>query len=277
MHGVVMDFLSSRGFSAATVETYKSILVKLVTDCHNLKHLSAGELINWINRHETWGSSQRYVASCACRSFLVWFYGEKHPAAQAKIKRIKSKRQRVLDCDHALDLLACFDTSFPKGKRDLAIAAVGLDTGLRSSELCRLKIKDIDLGNRTLQVVIKGGQWGIGVFSANTAQYINDWLTVRKALPGIDNLFVAIFHGTPLTRAGLGCIVKGWGRRIGIKLSPHDLRRSFATLSTIFGAPSRLVQIAGRWQSIEMVELYTRGIDPDAINPYLPVAKLKKT
>jgi len=69
-------------------------------------------------------------------------------------------------------------------------------------------------------------------------------------------------------------MVKRWGLGIGIKLSPHDLRRSFATLSTLFGAPSRVVQVAGRWSTIEMVERYTREIDQSAIEPYLPVSKL---
>ena len=79
---------------------------------------------------------------------------------------------------------------------------------------------------------------------------------------------------TGLKPGGLQKIVEGWGLRLGVRLSPHDLRRSFATLATIFGAPSRVVQAAGRWSDIQMVERYTRGLQLGAISPYFPVANL---
>ncbi|MBK7454217.1 MAG: hypothetical protein IPJ46_11035 [Anaerolineales bacterium] len=37
-------------------------------------------------------------------------------------------------------------------------------------------------------------------------------------------------------------LVNEWGRRLNIKLSPHDLRRFFAT-------PARIVQVAGSWEN----------------------------
>jgi integrase len=73
----------------------------------------------------------------------------------------------------------------------------------------------------------------------------------------------------------MGCIFKAWSRKIGFRISPHDLRSSFATLSTIYGAPSRTVQLAGRWSSIEMVEHYTGNLRLEAIRAYLPMANLR--
>jgi integrase/recombinase XerD len=171
-----------------------------------------------------------------------------------------------------LELLASFDRSTVKGCRDLALAAIFLDTGLRLAEVCHLRTADVDLSARTLQVVVKGGQWGVGVFSPQTAQYVSDWLAVRPA--GVETLFVSTRTGRALTREGLQTTVKRWGQVIGIKLSPHDFRRTFATLSTIFGAPSRVIQAAGRWSSLEMVEHYTAGIQADEIRAYLPMSKL---
>jgi len=208
-------------------------------------------------------------------------WGDNHPALLAKIPPVKPKKQRVLTKETALELLASFDTSIPSGARDLAVCAVALDTGLRCSELCHLCLADVDLHQRTLQVVVKGGQWGMGIFSAETAMYIDRWLTFRagEVREGVETLFISLHHqchGLPLTREGLQGIVKRWGLRLGIKLSPHDLRRTFATLTTIFGAPSRVVQEAGRWSSITMVERYTSSLDASAIAPYLPVARLLK-
>ena len=239
----------------------------------------AVDLIGFLDK-PGWGNSQRLLALFALRKYIRWKWGDDHPALAAKLKIIKPKQQRVLTREQALELLASFDTSMPAGARDLALCAVALDTGLRCSELCRLALADVDLSERTLQVIVKGGQWGMGIFSAETAFYIDRWLGFRKPADGVGALFVSFNHqrcGQALTREGLQGMVKLWGLRIGIKLSPHDLRRSFATLATVFGAPSRVVQEAGRWSSIDMVERYTRSLDASAITPYLPVSRLVKS
>jgi integrase/recombinase XerD len=270
----VARFLASHPFSAATKETYRRVLILLI-QLPELAMVGAEELLKFVDR-PGWGNSQQYVALCACRRFLGWLYGAGNPALTARIKRVRPRRQRVLSVKMALELLASFDPYTAKGARDLAIAALALDTGLRCSEICRLALADMDLDQRNLQVIIKGGQWGTAIYSPETAQYIREWLAFRKARPGVGTVFVSTFHGRPLTREGLQTIVKKWGVRLGMKLSPHDLRRSFATLATIFGAPSRVVQVAGRWEDIQMVEYYTQSLDPAAITPFLPVTRLQK-
>jgi integrase len=273
--GDVDRFLASHPYSTATCDTYRRVLYLLI-QLPDLTVLDAAGLVSWIKSHNGWGNSQQYVALMAARMYLSWMFGMSHPAISARIKRTKPRRQRVLTAAHALDLLASFDPRTLKGCRDLAIAALGLDTGLRASELCRLRLADVDLSARTLEVIIKGGEWGTGIFSPETGQYLAEWIAVHAAAPGVDELFVSTRTGRGMTRCGLTCIFRKWGLRIGMKLSPHDLRRSFATLSTIFGAPSRVVQAAGRWSDIKMVERYTQEIDPEEIAPYLPVMQLRK-
>lgn len=270
----VERFLASDAYSDTTRESYRRVLLSLV-ELPTLAELDAVGLLEFVNR-PTWGNSQQYVAMCACKRFLRWRFGIHHPALSARIKRVRSKRQRRLDTDQTLRLLLSFDPSTPKGSRDLALTALALDTGLRVSELCRLRLADVDLDSCSLQVIVKGGQWGYGVFSPDTAACIRGWLAFYCPAPGVESLFVSTRTGRPLTREGLQTIMKRWGERLGFRLSPHDLRRTFATLTTLNGAPTRIVQIAGRWQSIEMVELYTRDLDPAAITPYLPVSRLLK-
>lgn len=269
---MIDDFLSSGGYSPSTKVKYFRVLTDLVA-LSDLDRLSAAGLLAFVER-AGWGNSQRYVSLGACRKYLQWRYGSAHPALCARIKRTRPKRQRVLTVQRALDLLASFDRSTVKGLRDLAICALALDTGLRLAELCRLRVGDVDLRDRTLQVIVKGGQWGIGVFSDQTAAYISDWISVRQG--DASALFVSVKCWRPLTNDGLQTIIKKWGIVAGFKLSPHDLRRTFATLSTIFGAPSRVVQSAGRWSDIAMVEYYTASITAEEIRPYLPVQKLKR-
>ena len=272
----VERFLASHSYARNTHDRY----LRVLGSAYELpvEDWQAVDLISFCVRPE-WGNSQQRVALYAFHKYIRWRWGDDHAALAARIKQVRPKMQRVLSASKALELLASFDTSIPPGVRDLAIAAVALDTGLRCSELCSLALADVDLHQRTLQVIVKGGQWGSGVFSPHTAQYIAEWIAFRKPADGVGTLFLSLQNqhkGWALTREGLQGIVKRWGLRIGIRLSPHDLRRSFATLATIFGAPSRIVQQAGRWSSITMVELYTRRLDASAIEPFLPVSHLVK-
>lgn len=273
----ITEFLNSKPYSQCTIDSYKRLLTQAVDELGDLQNVTAECLRQWLYSHD-WGDNHRWVAYCAIRSYLRWQYGDHHPALRLKIKRRETPPQRYLDDDSVTKLMESFNTSTPKGKRDLAIFCILLDTGLRCSEVCNLEIKYIDLDNCHLSVIIKGGKWGNATFSPYTRQVLIGWLAERRRIVPKSFRFVfcsigGITPGCKLTREGLKTIMRGWAKNAGIsKLSPHDLRRTFAIMATRNGAPSRIVQIAGRWSSIEMVERYTRGLSIDDIN--LPVTHI---
>ena len=269
----IENFLSSHPFAETTKAKYASILINL--EGLPLSDWQSADLLNYLKSKITWGNSTQCLALHTIKKYLRWKYGNTHPALNTRLKKIAPRRQRTLSMDQARDLLAMFNPHTPKGARDLAIAALALDTGLRCSELCRLTPKDFDLDNRTLSVIVKGGQWANAVYSPATANCIYKWLAFRD--PKYKTIFYSLHFsckGHELKREGMNTIMRYWGKSLGFKISPHDLRRSFATLTTILGAPSRVVQVAGRWSQIQMVELYTRDIDQSLITPFLPTASL---
>lgn len=212
-----------------------------------------------------WGNSLQYTASIAIKKYIRWSQGENHPALKLRVKREKPKQGRVLKPALVEKLLLSFDTSTKKGKRDLAIACLALDTGLRVAELARLEIHAIDLEARTLTVKVKGGTYQEAVFSEYTAAAIGSWAALRAAQD--PRLF-------QVTRDGLRVIIRRWGEKLGIKLSPHDLRRTFAVIATRAGAPSRVLQAAGRWSSITMIQRYTQSITPQDFEAYFPIKRI---
>ena len=272
MNTEVEEFLASHPYADSTKKKYRHLLPHLLA-VPDLEKLSAANILLLIDKPE-WGNPQQAFTLYSYQKFLRWKFGYLHPALNAKFKRIKPKPRRSLNSDKALQLLASFDTYTPIGARDLALAAYGLDTGFRREELCNSLLVDIDFGTNTSIALCKGGQWKYGAFSPETAHLIQSWLQVRKPADGVNNLFVNIRSGHALTGEGMGCIFKAWSKKIGFKISPHDLRSSFATLSTIYGAPSRTVQLAGRWSSIEMVEHYTGNLQLEAIRQHLPMHNL---
>jgi site-specific recombinase XerC len=147
-----------------------------------------------------------------------------------------------------------------------------LDAGFRKSEICKMDKSDIDLESHKCVVMIKGGRWGEGVFSELTNLYLREWFASREKIAKCEAAFISTQSGKRLTSDGLSTIVKQWGKKIDIILSPHDLRRTFAVLSTLAGAPARTLQVAGRWSNISIVEHYTQAITAEAFRRWFPVS-----
>ena len=272
----IENFLSSFKFAQSTKESYGRILNQLIA-IPDLDRLDASGLIQFLDR-PGWGNSQQNVAIFCAKKFLRWMFGDHHPALAAQIPRIKPKPRRVLGPQQALQVLASFDPYSPGGARDLAIVAFGLDTGFRRKELCEMQLANVDFYSNTAKGLCKGGQWGYGAFSPNTAAILQGWLRFRalRAGVGVGNLFVSLKSGRALTGDGMECIFKRLSKAVGFKISPHDLRSSYATLSAIFGASSRAGQIGGRWKTQEEYEHYTATLQLDMIRPHLPMANLMK-
>lgn len=274
MNREVENFLASFPFAETTKDRYRRVLTFLIK-VPDIEKLDPAGLLELVQRPE-WGNSQQHIALCSSQKFLRWRHGDHHPALSAKMKRIKPKPRRSLTADKALQLLASFNPYTPIGARDLAIAAFGLDTGFRREELCLVQLANVDFSTNKALALCKGGQYKFGAFSPETSHIIQSWLQFRKPADGVGNLFISMKSRRALTGFGMGCIFKAWSKTIGFQISAHDLRSSFATLSTIYGAPSRTVQVGGRWSSSEMVEHYTGNLQLDAIQPYLPMHNLKR-
>lgn len=227
---------------------------------------------------QPWGDSSRWNACCAIRKFFAWKFGPEHPVLTVHVERHAAPPQRTLNRKQASALLSGFDTTTPKGIRDLAIVALALDTGLRAAELVGIRLKYLDMDECSLYVKVKGeDEWQPVAFFEYTESCLRHWLGVREeyANPGVDHLFVSIKGikpGEPLTRDGLRVIFYKWrlSKDVG-KLSPHDLRRTFATLAIENGAPNRAVQTAGRWKHPKMVAHYSRALEAKVLHRWSPM------
>ncbi len=268
-------WLAESALSTNTIDRYRRPLYLIAEFKGDLQNLTGVEFLDWLNSRG-WGSSARWLAFCAVRGFLRWKFGD-HQALALKIRRSPSPPQRALRLPQIKQLLASFDTSNTKGRRDLAICGTILDTGLRASEICRLTLPYLDLERMMLQVVVKGGHWRSAIYSKHTQLWLDAWLSDRSKVAdqGVDNVFVSIggkTPGMPLTRRGLNILIRRWGERIRIALSPHDLRRSMATVCTTLGAPEDVAMKAGGWKSHDVFRRYTVGVLPSDIAPYLPTS-----
>lgn len=119
--------------------------------------------------------------------------------------------------------------SNPNAKRNRTIIYVLLDTGMRASELCGLRIRDIDL--KTQKIVIqngKGDKQRVVPFSANTGQALWRYLATRKD-ESVNSILFPSKSGRQLPARELYHILHKIGERAGVPdVHPHRFRHTFA-------------------------------------------------
>ena len=97
----------------------------------------------------------------ACRSFYSWQVRqgalEASPAAPIRAPKAPRKLPQVLDPDEAKALVEV-DTDAPLGLRDRALLELFYSSGLRLSELCALRWRDLDLDDALVTVLGKGNK-----------------------------------------------------------------------------------------------------------------------
>jgi len=203
------------------------------------------------------------------------------PAVRLEWPHVTSRREpRTLSGAQLDAVLASCDTSSMLGRRDCVLIGVMVDARLRASEACRLRVGDIDFENRRLSVLVKGRKRHVRKFAPETKSLLEMWLSVRAQVVGarVDpgTVFVSVGGNTPgcaLTPSGLRVVFRYIAKRAGLQggFSPHDLCRTFATEATRNGAPTRTVQVGGGWANMDLVQLYTRALDVDQIDEFLPM------
>lgn len=119
--------------------------------------------------------------------------------------------------------------STPNALRNKVIIFLLLDTGLRASELIGLKIKDVDLRNREIEVIGgKGGKDRFVYISAKTAKLLWRYLATRRDTGKHDPLLTARI-GLAISVRGLELMLSRLGKKAGVKdCYPHRFRHTFA-------------------------------------------------
>ena len=153
--------------------------------------------------------------------------------------------------------------------RDRAIIELLYTSGLRSNELCKLKLKNIDLIGGMVRVdVPKGGSSyerivPVGKIACEKIRrYINQ---VRKKCLPSEYLFVND-RGGSYTPTSIWLIVKKYQKRLNIKdrnIVTHSLRVSCATEMLKRGANIKTVQEQLGHTSIQSTEKYLRLVPTD--------------
>lgn len=293
------DFIAEKTLARTTETNYRRYLSRTfewIDQCNlDFQTITVRQVKDWMDR-EKFGNSAAHQLAVVLRQFAVWRYGESHPLTRLKVKHIEAPPQRTLtpkEVDRVFKFLEtpgsaeCSEKLFndrlmwkARRVRNLTIFSLFLDTGLRASELVNAELDNLHMEERYLQIFGKGRKWRKVIFSKSTAANLAEWLEIRKnySCLGVRTVFISIGGKTPgekLTRWGILTTLKRICRHAGIDgVSPHALRRSFATISIQNGAPTRLVQLQGGWSNLAMVERYTRKLEVDAFDRFFVTERM---
>jgi len=130
--------------------------------------------------------------------------------------------------------------------RDIAVLEIIYSCGLRISELCGLRVEDIDFQEQIVRVRGKGKKERLVPAGEPALKAVQDyWAALREPPAGIQPVFRADTRkAAPLSPLQLSRRLKNYLVIAGLdpKLTPHKLRHSYATHLLDAGADLRSVQ-----------------------------------
>jgi integrase/recombinase XerD len=220
---------------------------------HSLsKATSANRRLTVFKRYYRWALRERIVEVDPTLRML---------AAKQALRVPKTLSEEQVDA-----LLSAPDANTALGLRDKAMLELLYASGLRVTELVKLKTLHVSLNEGVLRIMGKGSKERLVPFGDMARDSLTDYMqNARGALLGAkqtDDLFVTTSGpkaGTAMSRIMFWQLIKKYAVLSGITapLSPHTLRHAFATHLLNHGADLRSVQVLLGHADISTTTIYT--------------------
>ncbi|MCL1634878.1 tyrosine recombinase XerC [Luteimonas sp. SX5] len=267
----IEDFLAhlqvERRMSAHTLDAYRRDLASLSQWAESqgqgdASKLQADQLRAFVASEHRRGLSPKSLQRrlSACRSFYQWLL--KHgriaasPVAAIKAPKAPRKLPQVLDPDEAKALVEV-PTDAPLGLRDRALLELFYSSGLRLSELCGLRWRDLDIGNGLVTVLGKGSKQRSVPVGSHARAALTDWKAEQK--PAGDAPVFPGRGGAAISPRAVQMRLRLLAQRQGLfkRVHPHLLRHSFASHVLESSGDLRGVQELLGHADIATTQIYT--------------------
>lgn len=253
------------GLEPATRKRYRSDVTRWLAWCRdNLVDPPSAQLVH-LEGYMRWLRDVRGLSKASVRATASAVHGlyryaagsgaiPEDPFEHVRLPRVYGHSAGTyLDRDEAARFLA---EAARRGPDSRALCSVLLLCGLRVSEAVSLDVVDYSPGARP---------------TARIRSRKGDWCQVVALAPAVAEAFDAL-----ATKRSTGPLLRTRGRRmktyeardivaavaeaIGAEgITPHSLRRTFATLSRDAGLPDRDIMASGGWHSPQMLDYYDMG------------------
>ena len=265
--------LSAARLAPRTVEAYRRDLFALADWLeHSPASVTTEELERYLAELLAAGLSGATIARrvASLRSFFRHLVligaADANPAADLDLPRRARRLPRVLSPSEVERLIDAAAGTTPRTLRDRALVELLYGAGLRVGESVGLDKGGVDLDQRLVRTIGKGGKERVVPVGRQAVEALRRYL--GRGRPHLDRrhrpeLFLNA-QGGALTRAGAFLILRKLAAKAGLepeRVHPHLLRHSFATHLLEGGADLRSVQEMLGHADLATTELYTHVTD----------------
>ncbi len=249
--------LAGLGLWLARAPRSRDLIVLSLEDLrHYLDHLRRGKLSN--------RSIARQVTTLRGLFGFLVEEGQmaNNPAELLSAPKIGASLPKYLDRERIEKLIEAPESDKPTGLRDRAMLDLLYATGLRVSELIKLRVADFDQWQGIVRVIGKGNKQRLVPVGRSALASVEEYRHQQreKLLGGRVSPFLFVTaRGTAMTRQGFWKLLRAHGKHAGIfrSLSPHVVRHTFATHLLEGGADLRSVQAMLGHADIGTTQIYT--------------------
>jgi integrase/recombinase XerC len=257
----------ARRMSPHTLAAYRRDLALLTAHCDTLglaewNALHGEQLRGFIAAQHRRGLAPRSLQRLlsVCRSFFKYLLREgrltRDPSAALRAPKAPRKLPQMLDADEMAQLVQV-EGDAPLERRDRALLELFYSSGLRLSELCGLRWRDLDLDEGMARVRGKGDKTRVVPVGSHALAALRAWRphTANQA----DAPVFAGRGGMPISARAVQVRVKQLAQRQGIwkRVHPHLLRHSCASHVLESSGDLRGVQELLGHADIATTQIYT--------------------
>lgn len=259
------------GKADKTLEQYDYVLEKFINfldEDFPLKAISPTEVREFLQCLQNKNLAKATVAIHyrVLRAFFNWLVGESlldsAPTDNINEPKTPKKYPRVLNKEQVDKLIkaAKENKGTWAGFRNYAITLSFVDMGLRLKELTQAEMKDLNFSERTLNVHGKGSKERMVFFGYETYKALRKWVDMRNEKNDVlaETIFVSQ-SGEKLKHRYVEHIITDLQEEAGledVKVSPHVLRHTAATLAVKNGMSTFPLKRYFGWESIRTAEKY---------------------
>jgi integrase/recombinase XerD len=247
-------YLDLEGKSPNTVRMYSYYVRRYLEWGVELKVRSALRFLAFLRRKGYSNRSLNLVIQ-ALRAYFR-FEGADNEAEKLNPPKVPRSLPKALTVDEVKRLISVIP---PTRKRDRLVFLLLYGAGLRVSELCNLKKSDVDLDRGIIVVRSgKGAKDRVVPITEELVEEIRSYLKTRDD----DSEYLLVEDRRKekdrLSTKTVWYLLRKYGEKAGIKVTPHMLRHSFATHMLERGVDIRAIQELLGHSNLSTTQIYTK-------------------
>ena len=239
------EAFAPQGITALDVRSFKSYLITVA----GFKPATVNRRLASLSRYCAWARAQGLLQS--------------NPTEEIKgVRQVKPAPKALGTVELRRLLREVHKRGIP---RDIALVELLANTGLRVGEAAQLTQADFELSARKGKVTVrsgKGAKYRQVPLNTDARKALENYLAVRPQTE--TPAFFVGQRDNGLTPSAIWRVVKQYGQRAGLEISPHTLRHTFGT-RLVRGKTVELVTVAAMMghESLDTTAIYTRPSEED--------------